>query len=128
MSFPSYWRVALVAAATLPSAAQADTSSLAARLELFKANPKALLNTIPKKVSLSGGQAVEFFPADALKNRNFVAAKNADRNAVAGRAAIQSNDDPAHLVDNADSMITNIREMDEKKLRQAEVKTQPWSD
>lgn len=67
----------------------------------------------------------------------FITAKDAIRREIMNRAVYKNlgedsgfpgNEDPALLVDNPETIVTNITKMEELNLRKAELSEQPWSD
>ena len=75
-------------------------------------------------------QASLFNQSDKEDNQ-FVAKKDLNRSQVLqvqGRAGMQYNDLAENLVDNGRDLISNLGEMDEKKLQKAQLAESPWSD
>ncbi len=100
-------------------------------LNEYNANPSAFMNKIPVKTA-EFGQEVN--SKNQFSNtKDFVSLKDKIRSKITssekqGRAQINNNNDnPASLVDNKDSMVTNLLTMDEK-YKSAKLEVQPWSD
>lgn len=121
--------LAALFAISLTTTALAGTEAeLKQRLQLFKQDSVKAMQQIPAKKSKSGKKTASKFSKKEISSKSFVTAKNKFREVLSGRSAIKDNDDATNLVDNAEKMLTNIDDMDTKKLMKGEVKTQPWSD
>lgn len=99
----------------------ADPAAVQEMLNAFKQNFRSFMDLTPQKHFT--GQPVKLFPSEA--GREFVTVKNASRK-INGKAAFRGADDAAALVDNANSMLTKLEDME--KLRKAKLPDSPWSD
>ncbi len=124
----SLFSVLLALCFSLPSAHANSEARLRQRLKFFQEHTQEAMKKLPEKRSRSGVKTAPKFSKEQIRSRSFVFAKNRYREVLSGRSAFKNNDDPSELVDSPKDMLTNIDDMDAKKLMSGEVKTQPWSD
>jgi hypothetical protein len=100
--------------------------NLNARLEAFKRDTKAYLEHIPEKRTASGNiRARRLLVSDSATTA--LADKRTKKRKKLILGSIKGSDRPEDLVDNADTMLTTLEEMEKKGVTEGEVKVQPWS-
>ncbi len=112
-------------------------------LQRLQRDPHATMDEMPVKMAAIPYQITNTtkFSASDIRSGKFVDIKDSLRlNLLTGsshalrsvradeNAIIESNNNPANLVDNGNGLIRNVFTMDQKKLSHATLSTQPWSD
>lgn len=124
------WRLTVLSTSVWASMAFAQTHQSQDFKEFyqqFHQNPAQVMDQLPPKE----GTAVQFFSEDAKQDSSFVESKDQNRSRVLqiqGRAGFQYNDRAENLVDNGDSIVKTLTEMEKQSLLEAKLSETPWSD
>ncbi|OZG75398.1 hypothetical protein BTA51_03200 [Hahella sp. CCB-MM4] len=127
-----------VSSVTLAQVSSQDSQYVRDYLERFQSNPVEVMNQVPAKTSVNGGEMPQRFTEEAIESGSFVEDKDVRRNellhhsdqssGIMMRAVELSNDNAAKLVDNGEQLLSNVHEMDAAYLQKAALSDQPWSD
>lgn len=124
------WRLAVLSTSVWASMAFAQTHQSQDFKEFyqqFHQNPAQVMDQLPPKE----GTAVQFFSEEAKQDSSFVESKDQNRSRVLqiqGRAGFQYNDRAENLVDNGESIVKSLVEMQKQGLLEAKLEETPWSD
>ncbi|MGQ5523875.1 hypothetical protein ACUHMQ_11505 [Chitinimonas sp. PSY-7] len=124
---------------TFAQVSQTEQQAINDYLQRFQRDPQKTMDELPAKTAAVpyALKSVPKFSQQAIQSGQFVEDKDAARTrllngAQKGRvramAAIRGNDNPANLVDNGASLLSNVLDMDNRGLSSARLNEQPWSD
>jgi hypothetical protein len=131
----------------LPTAQAASDAELQAFLSEFETNPVRAMNRRIQKKNARGERVPQIesaFPTEMIRSGDYISARDRVRakkctfiegqgrvcldQTLPGRAPIAANDHPSRLVDNSNSLVETLEEMETKNLRASKLDESPWSD
>lgn len=120
----------LIAATDASAQLASKNSQVENFLRQFGANPKAAMEATPPKFDSKGNpiQPPNRFGDAGKKDNNFVDWKREERDQKVGRAKPGRNDQAQDLVDNSDTLISSLTEMERSGLLSSKLAETPWSD
>ncbi|MGK5083191.1 hypothetical protein WDW37_07775 [Bdellovibrionota bacterium FG-1] len=132
---------------SIPAANAQRAQAIRGFLQEFKAHPAQVMKRIPKKFDLASGRPApsnSAFTDDAILTGEFVRQKDQLRRGMCkttrtgnrvclnetlpGRAPYEENDLVEDLVDNTDTLVRTLDQMETQNLKSAELAESPWSD
>lgn len=118
-------------------AAQFNDPEISKTVKEFNENPTAFMEKIPEKKVVSGEEQDIVFSSNEVSSKDFVLKKDDIRKEIIDKSLLKnqtpsqeyfSNDNPRSLLDEPQTFVDSIAQIDSKKLQSGSLDFQPWSD